>query len=85
VSKDHLSRGRQELAPCCKGKVAFDLYTLADIAAKRARRNHDAAVVTPYKCRHCHKWHLGQHIAGEGRSPLGQFKRGRKMAAETGK
>lgn len=48
----------------CSGKVRFDDITVAKKACQRSRRKHES-VIAPYKCEHCHGWHLGQHLIGK--------------------
>lgn len=44
----------------CKGKVAFETYTLANEVACD-RRKH-SAVRQPYRCPHCDKYHVGAFL-----------------------
>lgn len=47
----------------CSGKEAFDTPELASRVLHRKKR-HGKIVV--YRCRHCRKWHIGNHL---GRKP----------------
>lgn len=51
-------------AHSCTGKIAFDSPALAREVAQRSRRKHHAAV-QPYRCKHCGKWHVGDHQGGK--------------------
>lgn len=42
----------------CTGKVAYDDWHTAKLMAQRTRRQKETTV-EPYKCRHCHKFHVG--------------------------
>lgn len=42
----------------CAGKVAFDTFDLANKVNRIRNARRDLAR-QPYRCRCCHKWHLG--------------------------
>lgn len=44
---------------CSTGK-ASTTHKAAKEIAKRMRRSQDKARVTPYQCRECGKWHIGE-------------------------
>jgi hypothetical protein len=46
---------------CCDGKVVFDSLALAELAARRRKGEEKRQ---PYRCTHCHRWHIGTHERG---------------------
>lgn len=55
----------------CNGKPQYGDYTQANKMAQKASRNLQAAF-TPYRCRHCSRWHVGSEAIGNrnyGRRP----------------
>lgn len=44
----------------CDGKRVLDFHE-ARKTAQRMRRQHET-VVQPYRCQHCHRWHVGEHL-----------------------
>ena len=48
----------QRAVAACVGKVAFDTWTQAELAAKRRNKNADLRL-RPYRCRVCGKVHVG--------------------------
>lgn len=46
----------------CYGKKVFDSYRSAARAAKKLNRFDDSAHVNPYRCPHCHFYHVGNRL-----------------------
>ncbi len=44
----------------CEGKIPFDSWGLAEKVAKR--RHHNGKKGRPYRCPHCHKFHIGSTV-----------------------
>lgn len=42
----------------CTGKISYHSWNSAEKVAKRMRRAHDE-IMSPYKCRFCSKFHVG--------------------------
>ena len=45
----------------CTGKVAHPTFTAASLASKKLRRKREDARAQPYRCRCCHKFHVGEN------------------------
>jgi hypothetical protein len=51
----------------CDGKKSFESYSLAEHVLKRCRAKHDHGTI--YKCRYCHKFHIGTSATKRKRRP----------------
>lgn len=43
----------------CDGKVPFDTFTQANQVCKRKSKGKRDLCRMPYRCAHCHQWHVG--------------------------
>jgi hypothetical protein len=59
----------------CEGKQLFQDFVEATKAAKRTNRHHDDAMVGPYRCTLCHRWHVGSHEWGRENNKRAKAKR----------
>lgn len=48
----------RRFASDCQGKERFDAYALAREVARNMRRGGKRGCF-PYRCEHCHRWHVG--------------------------
>lgn len=53
---------RIEPTVTCQGKVRFRAFNEAKKAAKRAARAHEGASFSPYPCKVCHGFHVGERL-----------------------
>lgn len=54
---------RHQRRKCCEGKKRHETFAKAGKAARVMRRRHNQ-YLHPYKCPHCHKYHVGHYRAG---------------------
>lgn len=54
----------------CTGKRQYETFNVAHYAARSMRRNKDDCLVSPYKCRNCHAFHVGESPDREGLKSL---------------
>lgn len=53
-------------AIACQGKRAFDSHGVASEVAREMNKRHTSSTINVYKCKHCHKFHVGN---GSPRKP----------------
>lgn len=55
----------------CHGKQGFSDHALAEKVARKGSRAKDTAVA-PYKCPHCHLFHVGQSVMKQTQAGVGK-------------
>lgn len=58
----------------CTGKRSYATFAQAKQGAQRRNRRDGDAFLEPYKCRHCHEYHVGRNREREARRKLKQYR-----------
>lgn len=58
------ARNSEAAIAACKGKPAF---ATSQLAIESMPKRNQGGRITPYRCKHCNRWHLGSHLSTAAR------------------